>query len=296
MTQPLLAPDTLWPAICARSRQAMADGALQPTRTRTEIIEDHGVSFRICIATSLARKDVRTRQDKGAPLNPFLPPEAALLVGRLSPTHLAVLNKFNVAEHHVLLLPREFEHQETLLTGADFDALQACFDGYDGLAFYNAGCLAGASQMHKHLQVLPLPLGDAGPPAPIEKLPIETLLIEAPAAATVQRLPQLPFAHAFVWLPPAVDGRIMLERYRQLLAEIGITEIELDGERRQSAPYNLLITRRWMLLVPRTRERFEGVSLNAACFAGSFLVRNTEQWQLLKDRGPMTALRAVTQP
>jgi ATP adenylyltransferase len=59
----------------------------------------------------------------------------------------------------------------------------------------------------------------------------------------------------------------------------------------QSAPYNLLCTRDWMLLVPRSREFFEGVSINAIGFAGGLLVRNREQLAILRDRGPMAALR-----
>jgi len=60
---------------------------------------------------------------------------------------------------------------------------------------------------------------------------------------------------------------------------------------RQSGPYNLLFTREWMLLVPRSRERFEGISINALGFAGTLLVWNEGQMEALRDHGPMTALR-----
>ena len=64
----------------------------------------------------------------------------------------------------------------------------------------------------------------------------------------------------------------------------------------KSAPYCLLVTREWMLLVPRTREFFEGISVNALGFAGALLVRNQEQMKLLKKHGPMTALAHVAMP
>ena len=39
---------------------------------------------------------------------------------------------------------------------------------FEGLAFYNAGTVAGASQRHKHLQMVPLPLGPGPAPTPMD--------------------------------------------------------------------------------------------------------------------------------
>jgi ATP adenylyltransferase len=60
--------------------------------------------------------------------------------------------------------------------------------------------------------------------------------------------------------------------------------------------YNLLVTRRWMLLVPRSAEHFGSVSLNALAFAGNLLLRDEQQMAELKGRGPMAALRCVGLP
>ncbi|HEY9876480.1 MAG TPA: hypothetical protein V6D12_23845, partial [Candidatus Obscuribacterales bacterium] len=65
---------------------------------------------------------------------------------------------------------------------------------------------------------------------------------------------------------------------------------------KQSTPYNLLATREWMLIVPRSQERFESISINSLGFAGAMLVRNEQQMQILKDYGPMTALKNVAVP
>jgi ATP adenylyltransferase len=61
----------------------------------------------------------------------------------------------------------------------------------------------------------------------------------------------------------------------------------------QSGPYNLLVTREWMLLVPRSAKCFDGISINALGFAGVLLVRNEPQMRRLEELGPMTALRHV---
>jgi ATP adenylyltransferase len=75
-----------------------------------------------------------------------------------------------------------------------------------------------------------------------------------------------------------------------------VRALDADGEARQSVPYNLLLTRAWMLLVPRSKERFETISVNALGFAGSFFVREEAQRQALKRAGPMAALEAVSLP
>jgi hypothetical protein len=58
-------------------------------------------------------------------------------------------------------------------------------------------------------------------------------------------------------------------------------------------PYNLLVTRSWMLLVPRSRDSALGVSVNALGFAGALLVRDHAQMVAVVDLGPMTVLRRV---
>jgi ATP adenylyltransferase len=77
---------------------------------------------------------------------------------------------------------------------------------------------------------------------------------------------------------------------------IGIDAIRVGDDICQSAPYNLLVTRDWLLLVPRCREEFAGISINALGFAGSLFVKDREQLATLRSRGPMAVLRAVTPP
>ncbi|MES9860967.1 MAG: hypothetical protein ABW157_17270 [Candidatus Thiodiazotropha sp. LLP2] len=51
-------------------------------------------------------------------------PEPSLTVSELSPTHIAVLNKFNVVNHHLLIVTSKFESQERLLNECDVDAFK----------------------------------------------------------------------------------------------------------------------------------------------------------------------------
>jgi ATP adenylyltransferase len=161
------------------------------------------------------------------------------------------------------------------------------------LAFYNGGEIAGASQPHKHLQIVPLPLAASGPPVPM------AALLPAGGHGEMRSVPQLPFRHAFARLNPAAfeataKSTLLLHGlYRRLLAEAGIPVLRIDGQERQGAPYNLLVTREWVLVVPRSRERFETVSVNALGFAGSFFLRNREELRAVEQYGPMAVLRSV---
>jgi ATP adenylyltransferase len=294
----MLVPRTLCPALERASQRALACGALRPIETAQQTIEDGGIEFVIRWVSSLARRALE--QPRGAPgaaaaVNPFLPFDPNLFVADVSATHVALLNKFNLVANHLIIATRRFVPQEVLLDGEDFAALCACLAQLDGLGFYNAGAAAGASQPHKHLQMIPLPLGTGGASTPID---------EALAAMRDRRgiltAPGLPFKHSFAWLEdrllqhPLAAAARMASLYADLLARIGVTHVVREGLRYTSAPWNLLVTRRWMLVVPRLCERFEGVAINALGFAGSLFVRDDVQLETIKRAGPMTALRAVS--
>jgi ATP adenylyltransferase len=277
---------TLAAAVAAATERALASGALEPIETEETALEDGGVRFLVRRVSTLAQKE-RVRQQRTAarrPIDPFDPPEPALTVAVLSETHVAVLNKFPVLRGHLLAVTRHFADQETLLDADDMEALALCLASIDGLAFYNAGVIAGASQPHKHLQIVPLPLGADTP-----RVPIESLFDADAGRDGATRIAALPFAHAFA--RAAGDAAALLDGYYALLAAAGLHA--RDG--RASSPYNLLATREWMLLVPRARERFGTISVNALGFAGSLFVRDADELAALRAAGPIAALRAVAQ-
>jgi ATP adenylyltransferase len=256
-------------AVETRVRQALACGALEPIETVEETIEDAGVRFAVRRVSSLERK-------RGAPAapqaNPFLPYDERLFVADVTGTHLALLNKYPVIERHVLLVTRRFADQEAPLDAGDCDALALCLEEGGALGFYNAGREAGASQPHRHLQV-----------AWLDPVPVEALFGEVRREA-VAVVPRLPFRHAFRRRAGAGD---LYAGYRELLDAAGVAPPQ---------PYNLLATRDWMLLVPRSREAFADISINALGFAGSLFVRDGAQLERVRRAGPMSVLRAVAMP
>jgi ATP adenylyltransferase len=69
--------------------------------------------------------------------------------------------------------------------------------------------------------------------------------------------------------------------------------LSIEAAAENPAPYNLLVTRQWLLLIPRSKKYFEGISINALGFAGVLLVKDTAQLAILQKHGPMTALQRV---
>jgi ATP adenylyltransferase len=287
---------TLWEKLTRTTNDALRSGALRPIPTDFEFIEDGDVRFLVRVVTNLARKQharIESAGDSGQRANPFLPYDREMYVADASESHVCLLNKFNVLDHHLLIVTRRFEHQLSPLNQADFEALWACMSEYDSLGFYNSGAIAGASQPHKHLQLVPLPMALSG-----AKTPVEPLIESASYPGDVGQAERLPFRHALARLDPDVArspseaAQTTHSLYRRMLGFVGI-EADLQNCDRLEDSYNLLLTRQWMLLVPRSRERFESISLNALAFAGALLVRDERQMAALRNHGPMAALKQV---
>ncbi len=291
----LLQPGTLWSQVMKVTQQALECGALQPIPTTYEVIAQRNIRFIVRVTANLIRKDecqqqrLESKTITDTNFNPFLPYEQDLFVANLSETHLVILNKFPVVDHHLLIITRRFEDQQNWLTLTDFAALSACMTEFESLGFYNAGQVAGASQRHKHLQIIPLPLI----PGEID-VPVTPLITALPWQHNAETIPDFPFLHAIKlldldWSQPAfATTQTLLDAYHELLCAVGFKK---DGP--QSAPYNLLVTRRWMLIVPRSQESFADISINSLGFAGSLFVRNDTQMQQLKQIGPLTVLKGV---
>ncbi len=285
----MLAPGTLWPRVAAVTAAAQASGALLSVPTTSFALRDQGIDFAVRIVAQLARKPASAAATAPAGMprrNPFLPYDPELFVADLPPHHVCLLNKYNVVDRHLLVVTREFEGQQTLLTRDDFQALAVVMGEGPGVGFYNSGPAAGASQPHKHLQWVPV-LPDDLPLAPGIEL----------ASQGNGQVEPFHFVHAVAPLRLAagadavVYGVELAATYESLLRACGI-----DPRSAELPPYNLVLTHQWMMVVPRARELVEGISLNALAFTGALLVKDETQAAILRSLGPWRALEAVTCP
>ncbi|MFA5074219.1 MAG: phosphorylase [Nitrospirota bacterium] len=282
-----LVPGTLQGRVTELSKRIRKQGR-EPYR---ELVEDAGVRFLLTLLDQTEKRKEQTNAE-----NPFLHPDPELIIADLSETHLAILNRYSVWENHLLIITRAFEPQEMLLTLADFEALWICMREYEAIGFYNGGRDAGASQAHKHLQLLPLPFFPKLPSVPIEPLVSEAL------EKGLSTIPRFSFLHTFAPLnrnitsDPQTAARICFKLYGSLLGRLGMPAPLQGVPMKQVMPYNLLLTRDWMLLAPRSRECFNGISLNSLAYAGSFYVQNREELDLLKGAGLLQVLASVSLP
>lgn len=279
----------LWRRVLAATAHARDRAALAPIATVCHLVEQDGIGFAVRLAEGIERKLATTEVRRQHHIDPFLPYDEDLFVDMLSPTHVCLLNKFNVLDHHLLVVTRDYEDQDDPLTLADFEALWACMVEVDGLGFYNGGEVGGASQRHKHFQLVP---GSLGPPGlDTEPVPIAPAIRAARFRGDLGTSDRLPFAHAIAALhaplEPRARAREGLDAYHALRRAL-----QIDG----TDPYNLLITRTWMLLVPRARERWGRVSVNGLGFAGALLVRSQAEMADLERQGPMAVLQSVAMP
>lgn len=275
-----------------RSDAAIAAGALLPVEAHEVTLECDGLPFRIRHVKALEQKQAMPGGPRDPNFNPFLPPDPELTVGPVGEHHLAILNKYPVSPRHLVLARKEFAEQTTPLELKDFQALAHILCASGGLGFYNGGAPAGASQRHKHVQWVPATADNAS-------LRIFRSALDPDAREhTVFIHLQLPMRHCFVrvlagqGLDETRSAQSMLLGYERALETLQLK----PDEQGHLPPTNMLVEDGWMLVVPRSKEHFAEVSLNALSFAGVLYVRAQEQIDAIREAGPLAALAAVACP
>jgi ATP adenylyltransferase len=145
--------------------------------------------------------------------------------------------------------------------------------------------------------MVPVPLRPDG-----AATPIDALIDPGGLGGETGPVPGLPFPHAVAACEPGWPdsppraARECLELYRAMLHRLGLVGKRTDLPGQRPAPYNLLATRGWLLVVPRSREFVGPISINALGFAGSLLARDEAELELIRRRGPMELLREASRP
>ncbi|MEQ1566969.1 MAG: hypothetical protein ABMA64_15105 [Myxococcota bacterium] len=247
----------------AAADQASTDGVLLPLQADLHPVAQSGVVFDVRrIKGSVHKPHAR---DQAA--DPFAPPYTdSLYVEDWPPDHALLLNKFPVLPDHLLLVTRAWADQEGPVDRADWDALDRALGEIPGLGFYNGGRAAGASQAHRHLQLV----GRAS----LGTLPLEPA-IRAARAGEVAGWP----------IPHRVD-RPSFDAYRRALADLG-----RDPD--HPGPHSLLRSDDWMLVVPRVHADVDGIPVNALAYVGLLAVRDEAQLGWVRAHGPWAVLAAA---
>lgn len=275
-----MVPETLWRLALDCSDRAESAGALVPLTT-----ESLHLGLEPFVLRRLVSRTPKHLRAEGPKPNPFLPWDPALEVTRLDDSHVVLLNKYPVQRGHLLLITTGWKPQSGWLEPADWQALAAVNADTTGLWFFNSCAAAGASQPHRHLQLLPrhhhasqCPLdgfyaGLLQNPEAMRAVPWRCAISPCPSPLT-----------------PGAIGALFLEHCNRL---------DLGHPTEHNAPqhpYNLLLTDRWMLTVRRTQEHCKGFSVNALGFAGYLLATSRSDLNWLQTQGAWELLQQVAQP
>ncbi|XP_063901775.1 uncharacterized protein LOC135121387 [Zophobas morio] len=137
-------------------RRALKLGALFPLRNQIFFLWDSvlEINFELRVAEILTKK-VSADNSLAFQKNPFLPYDSELYICDLGNSHVCLLNKYSVVKNHILVVTKNYRHQSDSLTQDDIEAWKMGIKMLKGIGFFNCGPESGASQPHKHFQVIP---------------------------------------------------------------------------------------------------------------------------------------------
>jgi len=258
-------------------RSALEAGALIPLKT--ELLVWPGQRFQLRRLISATPKHL---SKAGPKPNPFRPWDRRLEVASLA-QHVVLLNKFPVQTGHLLLISKGWQAQSDWLQSADWQALCEVWAQQPGFWFFNSSAAAGASQPHRHLQLLPRDADQSACPLVAE---LGALAQGQPPSHRWQR------CVAARTLSAAPTASELEACYHDLGAELGLGET--GGQHRPQHPYNLLLSNQWMVMVRRSQESHAGFSVNALGFAGYMLATEQSNLKWLQSSGGDALLDCVS--
>ncbi|CAH01083.1 uncharacterized protein KLLA0_C00847g [Kluyveromyces lactis] len=302
-------PSNLREIVEATYEKAVANGHVKFTESSSKKLKDvdAGISYQVTFAPSLQSKPERLPiaiDENGAPIpkkDPFAEPEPELtILDDCAGDYKLLLNKYPVAANHLILVTKKYLLQTAPLSPKDllttYKLLQELDDEDEmlrHLAFYNCGPNSGSSQDHKHLQILPLPY---------KFVPYQDKLCSGkehfiPNAKTEPlQDAKIPFAHYAVPLPEdpeKVDEDLLamtfvslLQRTLSMFQDWEGSNAEKSNDDEASIPaYNVLMTKEWLCLVPRSKAFAEtpSIGFNATGYAGLVLVKWDETLKVLNE-------------
>ncbi|MAR06619.1 MAG: ATP adenylyltransferase [Cyanobium sp. NAT70] len=282
--------DRLWQRALECSDAARAATALVPLSTSVRTLQgESGVSFEIRHLTSAPPRHLRA---EGPKPNPFRPWDPRLQIETIGANHVLILNKYPVQIGHMLLITRTWQPQSGWLSLQDWNAVAMVDQDTTGLWFFNSGPSAGASQPHRHLQLLPRRKND-----PL--CPRHTWFEQRSKkhSQSVNHSEGDCLSKSCAVLPinaSPLSSQELNQRYQQLCERCGLGSP--NDSPQPSNSYNILLSRTWMAMILRQQEGSYGFSVNALGFAGYLLSTASADCDWLNRNGPEALLKHVVQP
>ena len=265
-----------WEKALEKTKFSIDKGHLFPLRTIdiTRIYYDKDDFVIRKLDTSKFKKEFNI----GPKINPFNPWDQQLEIARIGEYHQLILNKYPVQLGHILLITNKWMPQNGWLDLNDWDAIKKVNNDTSGLWFFNSDPLAGASQPHRHIQLLRRGINENICPREEWFLNFEKYKVNKKLFKNII-VKQFDFSN---------DVNYIYKIYVELSKKIGLGDPFIDIKPKK--PYNLLITNKWIALIRRSNDKIRGYSVNGLGFAGYLLVTEKSDTDYLKLNGPEVLL------
>ena len=272
----------IWTKALKISRKAVDCGALIPLDTLKYKSTDAKCDFELRFLKSPIPKYL---VEYGPKRNPFIPWDTRLEIQKINDKHTLILNKYPVQIGHMLLITNYWKPQNGWLTIDDFSAISLVDNDTTGLWFFNSSKEAGASQPHRHFQLLPRHSNESI--CPRYKWFCSLLNNKNDNISDI--------SHCISIKPryknKEDNSNDLYNSYKSMVNEMNLGDI--DTIEKPLKPYNLLITSEWISLITRKTDRSNGFSINALGFAGYFLGTDKSNVDILIKYGPEVILKDV---
>jgi len=265
--------ETYWIKALEQTRISIDNKHLFPLDTKVITSDFYNKNDFIIRRLDTSRFNIRNNY--GPKQNPFNPWDKVLEIDKIGANHQLILNKYPVQNGHILLITKKWRPQDGWLDIDDWEAIQKVNNDTSGLWFFNSSPTAGASQPHRHFQLLRRSHGE--PSCPREKWFIELELnknfnskLKKSIAVSLFNFSQ--------------DSLNIYNLYLNLAQRLGLGDPTKDVKPKH--PYNILITNKWIAIIKRKKDHIQGFSINGLGFAGYILVTRKSNIDYLKKNGP----------
>ena len=262
-----------WKKALEQTRLSIDDESLYPLYT--EIITSDLYEKDDFIIRKLDTAKFNKKKIYGPKQNPFSPWEKILEIDKIGDKHQLILNKYPVQKGHILLITNKWKPQNGWLDINDWGAIQQVNKDTSGLWFFNSSPIAGASQPHRHFQLLRRSREEI-------TCPREKWFLEMNSYQDVNsKLKKNIIVSKFNFLE---NSSFLFEFYLELCKQLGLGDP--ISNKKPIHPYNILITNKWIALIKRKHDHIHGFSINGLGFAGYLLVTEKSNINYLRKFGP----------
>ncbi|CAI2367316.1 unnamed protein product [Moneuplotes crassus] len=286
----------------------------KPINTTKTLFTQNGLNFTICQTLEKPKMSVHHsynfRKDFSKKTDPFMGdiPEGLVIAHSFNEKHMLLLNKYAILPKMLLIVAKgsHFETQNVPLDFYDMEGVTLAMRIVKNpVIFFNCGQSAGASQPHKHIQVIPIESFDEAHGCHLHKRVIE-FRENAKVSEGKHKLPEFNFKHELRFLDEDLTNQLsdlnanqrdvtknLLRIYKDILKSLGI-----HPEKPQYG-FNFIVTKTYMLVIARSTfahtNMREDKDLppyrpNSMAFLGQFYSRTDEQSNNFVKEGFMNIL------